>query len=89
MTSQVQELNELQDKIFHIIQQFSILRIVELMQIVFACTLQGLKFDVVPSTFEENLDKLSFRFAADYAKETARRKATEVAERLLPKVNLD
>ncbi|XP_022091542.1 N-acetylserotonin O-methyltransferase-like protein [Acanthaster planci] len=42
----------------------------------------GLKFEVVPSTFEENLDKSSFSSAVEYAKETARMKATEVAQRL-------
>ncbi len=42
----------------------------------------GLKFEVVPSRFEENLDKSSFNSANDYAKETALKKAEEVAERL-------
>ena len=38
--------------------------------------------EIVPSTFEENLDKSSFQEAWQYAVETARRKAREVAERL-------
>jgi septum formation protein len=38
-------------------------------------------WQVVPSTFEENLDKSLFRSAADYARETALRKAMEVATR--------
>ncbi|KAK3099936.1 hypothetical protein FSP39_012123 [Pinctada imbricata] len=42
----------------------------------------GLKFDVIPSNFEENLDKSSFKHPADYARETAKRKALEVAKRL-------
>ena len=43
---------------------------------------QGLKFDVVPSTFEENLDKQSFQCPSDYVQETARLKALEVAARM-------
>ena len=43
---------------------------------------QGLKFEVVPSTFEEDLDKSSFSHPCDYVKETAKRKTLEVAERL-------
>ncbi|XP_038057897.1 probable bifunctional dTTP/UTP pyrophosphatase/methyltransferase protein [Patiria miniata] len=42
----------------------------------------GIKFDIVPSTFEENLDKSSFNSAVEYAKETALGKAIEVAQRL-------
>ncbi|XP_071786944.1 probable bifunctional dTTP/UTP pyrophosphatase/methyltransferase protein isoform X2 [Asterias amurensis] len=42
----------------------------------------GLKFEVVPSTFEENLDKSLFNSAKDYVKETALKKAEEVAQRL-------
>ena len=37
---------------------------------------------MVPSTFEENLEKSSFQEAWQYAVETARRKASEVADRL-------
>ena len=36
----------------------------------------------MPSTFEENLEKSSFQEAWQYAVETARRKAGEVADRL-------
>ena len=36
----------------------------------------------MPSKFEENLEKSSFQEAWQYAVETARRKASEVAERL-------
>ncbi|ELU04327.1 hypothetical protein CAPTEDRAFT_117136 [Capitella teleta] len=42
----------------------------------------GLKFEVVPSTFEENLRKEDFEFPFDYVKETAKGKALEVAKRL-------
>ncbi|XP_072039936.1 probable bifunctional dTTP/UTP pyrophosphatase/methyltransferase protein [Amphiura filiformis] len=42
----------------------------------------GLKFEVVPSTFEENLDESSFDTPQDYARETALRKTMEVASRL-------
>lgn len=45
--------------------------------------LQGLKFEVVPSTFEEDLDKSSFSHPYDYAMETAKQKTLEVAMRLL------
>lgn len=40
-----------------------------------------MKFEVIPSTFEENLDKGTFT-PEDYVQETARGKALEVAERL-------
>ena len=46
------------------------------------CWLQGLPIEIVPSTFEENLEKSNFQEAWQYAIETARRKAIEVAERL-------
>ncbi|XP_064636014.1 dTTP/UTP pyrophosphatase-like [Lineus longissimus] len=42
----------------------------------------GLKLEVIPSTFDENLDKSSFAHSLDYVKETARRKTIEVVERL-------
>eukprot|EP00271_Cylindrocystis_brebissonii_P014386 TRINITY_DN35734_c0_g1_i1.p1 TRINITY_DN35734_c0_g1~~TRINITY_DN35734_c0_g1_i1.p1 ORF type:complete len:229 (-),score=22.16 TRINITY_DN35734_c0_g1_i1:340-1026(-) len=42
----------------------------------------GLNVEVVPSTFEENLDKQTFPTAGDYAQETATRKAMEVATRI-------
>lgn len=42
----------------------------------------GLKFNVVPSTFEENLHKESFSTPLDYVTETAKQKTLEVTERL-------
>ncbi|XP_013381349.1 N-acetylserotonin O-methyltransferase-like protein [Lingula anatina] len=42
----------------------------------------GLQFEVIPSTFEENLDKASFSHAYEYVMETAKRKTVEVAEKL-------
>ncbi|KAK6172583.1 hypothetical protein SNE40_016210 [Patella caerulea] len=42
----------------------------------------GLKFEVIPSTFEENLDKSQFSHPSEYVKETARLKTLEVAKRL-------
>lgn len=46
--------------------------------------LQNIKFpfEVVPSMFEENLDKVSFDKPYDYVQETAYRKALEVFKRL-------
>lgn len=41
---------------------------------------QGLKFEVVPSTFEENIDKSLH--PVEYVRETAKQKALEVARRL-------
>ena len=41
-----------------------------------------MKFDVVVSKFDEDLDKCQFPSAADYAKETATFKALEVANRI-------
>ena len=41
----------------------------------------GLKFEVIVSTFEENLSHASFPSAADYAAETSRQKALDVAKR--------
>ena len=41
-----------------------------------------MKFDVVVSKFNEDLDKCQFLSAADYAKETATFKALEVANRI-------
>lgn len=43
---------------------------------------QGLKFEVIPSTFEENLDKSKFEHPYEYAKETARQKTLQVAQKL-------
>lgn len=42
----------------------------------------GMNIEVVPSTFKEDLDPTSFASPIEYAKETARRKAVEVARRL-------
>lgn len=38
----------------------------------------GLKFEIIPSSFEENLDKASFSHPSAYVKENARRKALDV-----------
>jgi malonyl CoA-acyl carrier protein transacylase len=43
---------------------------------------QGLKFKVVPSKFEENLDKTQFNHPKDYVLENAKQKALEVAKRM-------
>lgn len=43
--------------------------------------LQGLKFDVIPSNFEENLDKKAFKHPYEYVLENSRQKALEVADR--------
>nr|XP_048297629.1 probable bifunctional dTTP/UTP pyrophosphatase/methyltransferase protein [Myodes glareolus]XP_048297630.1 probable bifunctional dTTP/UTP pyrophosphatase/methyltransferase protein [Myodes glareolus] len=45
----------------------------------------GLRFEVVPSRFSETLDKATFPTPHDYAQETARQKALEVAQRLREK----
>ncbi|XP_051881904.1 probable bifunctional dTTP/UTP pyrophosphatase/methyltransferase protein [Pristis pectinata] len=42
----------------------------------------GLRFEVVPSWFKENLDKSAFKTPYDYAIETAKQKALEVATRM-------
>ncbi|KAJ8256064.1 hypothetical protein COCON_G00199280 [Conger conger] len=42
----------------------------------------GLKFEVVPSWFKETLDKSLFKQPHEYAVETARQKALEVAKRM-------
>ncbi|XP_012890867.1 PREDICTED: N-acetylserotonin O-methyltransferase-like protein [Dipodomys ordii] len=42
----------------------------------------GLRFEVIPSKFKETLNKDDFPTPADYAVETAKQKALEVAERL-------
>lgn len=41
--------------------------------------LQGLKFEIIPSTFEEDLDKSRFEHPWQYAMETARQKANDIA----------
>lgn len=42
----------------------------------------GLAFEVIPSTFEETLDKNSFASPIDFVKETAKQKALQVASSL-------
>ncbi|XP_067265290.1 probable bifunctional dTTP/UTP pyrophosphatase/methyltransferase protein isoform X2 [Chanodichthys erythropterus] len=44
--------------------------------------LQGLRFEVVPSWFKETLDKSLFKSPHEYAVETAKQKALEVAQRM-------
>ena len=46
-------------------------------------SVQGVKFSVVPSTFDENLDKASFKDAQGYVLETARRKTRDVTGNVL------
>ena len=43
---------------------------------------QGLRFEVVPSWFKETLDKRLFSAPHEYAVETAKQKALEVAKRM-------
>jgi len=43
--------------------------------------LQGLKVEIIPSTFEENLEPSEFPSLSDFVVETALQKAREVAER--------
>lgn len=43
---------------------------------------QGLRFEVVPSWFKETLDKKQFKAPYEYAIETAKHKALEVAKRM-------
>lgn len=43
---------------------------------------QGLKFDVIPSTFEETLDKSAFKHPYEYVLENSKQKALEVAGRV-------
>jgi predicted house-cleaning NTP pyrophosphatase (Maf/HAM1 superfamily) len=50
--------------------------------------LQGLAIQCIGSTFEEQLDKSSFRTAALYAIETATHKAIEVALRCAAEVSV-
>ncbi|XP_042190243.1 probable bifunctional dTTP/UTP pyrophosphatase/methyltransferase protein isoform X2 [Callorhinchus milii] len=42
----------------------------------------GLRFEIVPSWFKETLDKSAFEMPYEYAKETAKEKALEVAKRM-------
>lgn len=44
--------------------------------------MQGLRFEVVPSWFKETLDKALFKNPSEYAVETAKQKALEVARRM-------
>lgn len=48
----------------------------------FSPTHQGLRFEVVPSRFKETLDKSQFKTPQQYAVETAKQKALEVAKRM-------
>lgn len=43
---------------------------------------QGLQFEVIPSTFEETLDKSAFKHPFDYVLENSKQKALEVAGRV-------
>ena len=43
---------------------------------------QGLKFEVIPSTFEETLDKSAFPTPVEYVLETAQQKTLQVAHLL-------
>jgi MAF protein len=45
--------------------------------------IQGLKFEVIPSTFAENLDKSQFSHPSQYVAETAHRKALDVHETIV------
>ncbi|XP_074069763.1 putative bifunctional dTTP/UTP pyrophosphatase/methyltransferase protein isoform X2 [Macrotis lagotis] len=45
----------------------------------------GLRFEVMPSRFKETLDKASFSTPYEYAMETAKQKALEVANRMIVK----
>ena len=47
-----------------------------------AISMQAFPFEVVPSRFEENLDKTQYKEAWQYAESTAAGKAEEVAKRL-------
>ena len=49
---------------------------------------QGLKFIVVPSVFEENLDKSQFSHPKDYVLENAKQKALEVTNRMIKDNNV-
>ena len=40
--------------------------------------MQGIDFEVIPSQFEENLDKSHFKHPSDYVKENSKRKALDV-----------
>ena len=44
--------------------------------------MQGLKFDVIPSNFEETLDKSAFKHPYEYVLENSKQKALEVAGRI-------
>lgn len=48
----------------------------------YSVCVQGLRFEVVPSWFKETLDKALFKTPYEYAVETAKQKALEVARRM-------
>ena len=48
------------------------------------CLTKGLKFDVQPSRFAEDLDKSAFSHPSEYVLENAKQKALEVARRVDP-----
>ena len=48
----------------------------------FPIRIQGLKFEVIPSRFEETLDKTAFKYPFEYVLENSRQKALEVAGRV-------
>lgn len=48
----------------------------------YSVSVQGLQFEVVPSWFKETLDKALFKTPYEYAVETAKHKALEVAQRM-------
>ena len=52
----------------------------------FHCITQGLKFEVIPSSFEETLNKGSFPSPSHYAMETSLQKTLEVAKNLVKDV---
>mmetsp|Transcript_9589 Transcript_9589/g.13201 ORF Transcript_9589/g.13201 Transcript_9589/m.13201 type:complete len:224 (+) Transcript_9589:52-723(+) len=47
-----------------------------------ALTDLGIKFEVIPSKFEENLEKKQYKYAVDYNMATTRHKAQEIYERV-------
>ena len=49
-----------------------------------SCTfsIKGLKFDIIPSRFEETLDKSAFKHPYEYVLENSKQKALEVAGRI-------
>ena len=45
-------------------------------------SMKGLKFDIIPSRFEETLDKSAFKHPHEYVLENSKQKALEVAGRI-------